>query len=95
MPLLQLNVESYVAALEAKGEELSLTEVRAEIKRASADLESLMESVPIGISLGLVQINLVKVGARAAAGVLTAACTQVWCSPMRGVCVHAVLVGAG
>ncbi|KAG2439747.1 hypothetical protein HYH02_010624 [Chlamydomonas schloesseri] len=60
VPLLQLNVEGYVAALEAKGEELSLAEVRAEIKRAAADLESLVESVPTGISLGLVQVNLVK-----------------------------------
>ncbi|EFJ44217.1 dynein heavy chain 2, partial [Volvox carteri f. nagariensis] len=58
--LLQLNVDSYVAALENKGADLSLTEVRTEIRRASADLESLLESVPVGISLGLVQINLSK-----------------------------------
>ncbi|GLC56009.1 hypothetical protein PLESTB_001054700 [Pleodorina starrii] len=58
--LLQLNVDTYVAALENKGADLSLTEVRTEIKRASADLESLLESVPAGISLGLVQVNLAK-----------------------------------
>ncbi|KAG2485619.1 hypothetical protein HYH03_015682 [Edaphochlamys debaryana] len=60
IPLLQLNVEGYVAALEAKGEDLTLTEVRNEIKRASADLEALAEAVPTGISLGLVQVNLAK-----------------------------------
>lgn len=37
-------------------------QVRAEIKRAAADLEALQEGVPPGISLGLVQINLAKVG---------------------------------
>ncbi|GLI62391.1 hypothetical protein VaNZ11_005010 [Volvox africanus] len=58
--LLQLNVDNYVAALENKGADLSLTEVRTEIKRATADLEALMESVPSGISLGLVQVNIVK-----------------------------------
>ncbi|KXZ54227.1 hypothetical protein GPECTOR_5g319 [Gonium pectorale] len=60
VPLLQLNVEAYVSALEAKGADLSLMEVRNEIKRASVDLEALMESVPTGISLGLVQVNLAK-----------------------------------
>ncbi len=39
-----------------------LPQVRAEIKRAAADLEALQEGVPPGISLGLVQINLAKVG---------------------------------
>ena len=35
-------------------------QMRAEIKRAASDLEALLESVPAGISLGLVHVNISK-----------------------------------
>lgn len=60
--LLQLNVEQYVTNLENKGEDLSLNEVRNDIKKHSAELDALTEALPQGMSVGLVFINTTKVG---------------------------------
>ncbi|GAX80571.1 hypothetical protein CEUSTIGMA_g8008.t1 [Chlamydomonas eustigma] len=61
-PLLVMVPEAYVAVLEAKGDDLSLTEIRAEIKKHASELEALMEALPVmGISIGLVYVNTAKV----------------------------------
>ena len=60
--LLRLNVEAYVQALEAKGDDLSLQEVKAEIKRHTHELEALFEALPQGMAVGLVFVSTTKVG---------------------------------
>ncbi|KAF5829735.1 dynein heavy chain, N-terminal region 2-domain-containing protein [Dunaliella salina] len=61
-PLLRLSPESYVAALEAKGEELALAEVKAEIKKHSQELAALYDALPSGMAVGgLVYVNTQKV----------------------------------
>ena len=60
-PLLVLSPEAYVAALEAKGEDLTLNEMKAEVKRNSLELEALNEALPAqGISIGLLYVSTVK-----------------------------------
>ena len=44
--LLAMVPENYVADLEAKGDDLTLAEIKTEIKKHSAELEALMEALP-------------------------------------------------
>jgi hypothetical protein len=77
-----------VATLEAKGEDLQLAEVKAEIKRHSAELDALHDALPSGIAVGIAFINSLKVcrgrggggdvdGARTITHRSTAACCHV------------------
>lgn len=59
-PLLALSPEMYVSALEAKGEDLTITELRSELRKAQAEYEVLNEALPQGVNLGLVHLSLVK-----------------------------------
>lgn len=59
--LLHLSPEAYVSALEAKGEDLQLSDVKAEIKRHTQELEVLHEALPTGISVGIAFVNSLKV----------------------------------
>lgn len=59
--LLKLVPESYVSALEAKGEDLALAEVKAEIKKHAQELEALQEALPAGIAVGIAYVNTAKV----------------------------------
>lgn len=60
--LLALSPEAYVAALEAKGEDLSLTELKADVKRHMAELEALQEALPVqGIAVGIAFVQTTKV----------------------------------
>ena len=58
-PLLELNVEAYVSNLDATGVELS--EMRAAVKKHSAELALLEEMLPVGVSMGAVQVSCLKV----------------------------------
>ncbi|KAG1679690.1 hypothetical protein FOA52_006209 [Chlamydomonas sp. UWO 241] len=60
-PLLKLNPEAYVAELEAKGEDLTLSEVCSEIRKHSAELATLTDALPVhGVSVGLVYVQTAK-----------------------------------
>ena len=51
-----------MAALEAKGEDLSLTELKADVKRHMAELEALQEALPVqGIAVGIAFVQTTKV----------------------------------
>ena len=59
--VLQLDVEGYVAALKAKGEDLTLGELKVEIAQAKKELGELREQVPMNKTVGMCQISCVKV----------------------------------
>lgn len=59
--LLALDVEAYVAALDAKGEELTLAEMKSQINALMAELEVIERSVPQSITVGGVVVNTSKV----------------------------------
>lgn len=47
--------------VQAKGEELSLTEVQAEINKHQRELTAMQAALPTSVSLGLAALHLVKV----------------------------------
>jgi hypothetical protein len=61
--LLSLDVDAYVAALEARGEDLSLGDVRGEIKVHSEELAAMEGQLVPSVNLGIAQVNSFKVGA--------------------------------
>lgn len=56
--LLALDVDGYIADLEAKGEDLTLADLKAEINTQMAELEVMEQSIPSGhITVGAVVLN--------------------------------------